>query len=347
MRSNSWLLPDGADRERMVELDAQLQPVRRLVFAVLGVSLVASGPWLGWWTLMPLAFAIVGFRVADAHMGGMRRPEYALFAAWAASELIMAVSVALSGGPLVPTTAWLAIPVMTLGARFSGRGIALGVGFAIALLVAVELGVNAGAVLANPPRLIAPAALILCVAMLQTVLMRSEIRLRGEVLIDSLTGMFNRRALARRVEEVEQQSQLTLQPVSVIVGDIDHFKQVNDLHGHAAGDALLTDVSYELRKTLRAFDLCYRTGGEEFLILVPGSDLEQAIELASDLRAVVAAVESNHHKVTMSFGVAASASGEPFDYETVYAQADTALYDAKRSGRDRVCPAASASSRAA
>ena len=338
----SWIFPDGADRERMLELDEHLQPVRRAAFAVLAVALVASGPWLGWWTLLPLLLAIVAFRLVDTWMGRMRRPEYALFAAWAVSELIMASSVAVSGGPIVPTTAWLAIPVLTLGARFSNRGIALGVGIAIALLLAVELGVDAQAVIANPPLLIAPIALIVCVAMFQIVLMRSEMRLRGEVVIDPLTGMLNRKALVRRVEELEQQSEVVRQPVSLIVGDIDHFKRINDSYGHAAGDALLTDISYRLRKTLRAFDLCYRTGGEEFLVLLPGAGLEQATGLAEELRLGVAAVESDGREVTMSFGVATSAAGLPFSYETVFARADSALYEAKRLGRDRVCPAATA-----
>ena len=232
--------------------------------------------------------------------------------------------------------------VLTLGARFSNRGIALGVGIAIALLLAVELGVDAQAVIANPPLLIAPIALIVCVAMFQIVLMRSEMRLRGEVVIDPLTGMLNRKALVRRVEELEQQSEVVRQPVSLIVGDIDHFKRINDSYGHAAGDSLLTDISYRLRKTLRAFDLCYRTGGEEFLVLLPGAGLEQATGLAEELRLGVAAVESGGRRVTMSFGVATSAAGLPFSYETVFARADSALYEAKRLGRDRVCPAATA-----
>jgi len=324
----------------MLELDQQLQPVRRAAFVVLAVALAASGPWLGWWTLLSLLLAVVVFRVADGQMGRMRRPEYGLFAAWAASELIMALSVALSGGPIVPTTAWLAIPLLTLGARFSNRGIALGVGFAITLLLAVEFEVNTGAVIANPPLVIAPVALIVCVAMFQTVLMRSEIRLRGEVVIDSLTGMFNRRPLVRRVDELQQQSQVTRQPVSMIAADIDQFKQFNDRYGHAAGDALLTDISYQLRKTLRAFDLCYRTGGEEFLVLLPGADREQAIRIAEQLRAGAAAIESGGRNVTMSFGVAASTAGQPFDYDIVFAQADQALHQAKSAGRNRVYPPA-------
>ncbi len=336
MRRNSWLFPDGADRERMLELDQQLQPVRRSAFAVLAVALIACGPWLGWWTLVPLALAVGGFRIADKQVPRMRRPEYALLAAWAFSELIMASSVALSGGPLVPTAAWLAIPVLTLGARFSNRGIAAGVAFAIILLIGVEFGDNAHAVVKNPPLLIAPAALIVCVAMFQTVLMRSEIRLRSEVVIDQLTGLFNRKALVRRVDELEQQSQITRQPVGVIAADIDHFKQFNDSYGHAAGDVLLADVSYQLRKTLRAFDLCYRTGGEEFLVLLPGAGLEQARELAEQLRSQVQQLRSGDRTATMSFGVASSAAGDCFNFEAVFAQADEALYEAKRLGRNRV-----------
>jgi hypothetical protein len=75
MHSGSWLFPHGADRERMLELDRHLRPVRRLAFVVLAITLVASGPWLGWWTLIPLGLAIIAFRLADTHTDRMQRPE--------------------------------------------------------------------------------------------------------------------------------------------------------------------------------------------------------------------------------------------------------------------------------
>jgi diguanylate cyclase (GGDEF)-like protein len=156
--------------------------------------------------------------------------------------------------------------------------------------------------------------------------------------IDPLTGMLNRQALAQRASEVEQQSRITAQPVAMIVGDIDHFKQVNDRHGHAAGDAVLKDVSYELRKSLRAFDLCYRVGGEEFLVLMPGADLDHATRLAEHLRTSIAAVPHGGHDVTMSFGAAASDPETGFDYSAVFANADANLYAAKRAGRNAVHP---------
>jgi diguanylate cyclase (GGDEF)-like protein len=124
----------------------------------------------------------------------------------------------------------------------------------------------------------------------------------------------------------------------VIVGDIDHFKQVNDAHGHAAGDGVLKDVAYVIRKHLRSFDLAYRLGGEEFVVLVPGADAGGAAELAERLRAVIDADRlGGGMAVTMSFGVSASRAGGVFDFAAVLAEADDALYAAKGAGRNRVC----------
>jgi diguanylate cyclase (GGDEF)-like protein len=104
------------------------------------------------------------------------------------------------------------------------------------------------------------------------------------------------------------------------------------------GDAVLKDVAYLLRKQLRAFDLAYRLGGEEFLILLPGSDLARAVDLAERLRQRVSEEPlGGGVAVTMSFGVSASGRGEPFEYQDVFAEADAALYRAKRGGRDQVC----------
>jgi diguanylate cyclase (GGDEF)-like protein len=334
----SWLFPDGVDRERMLEMDRHLQPVRRAAFAVLAVALLACGPWLGWWTIVPLTAAAVGFRIADTYVPHAKHPEYALFAAWAFSQLVIAVSVALTGGPATPTMAWLALPLITLGARFSERGIAVGVAFSLALMLAVAFGVDAGAVIDDPTLVIVPAALMISVAMFQTVLMRSDVKHRAAAVIDPLTGMLNRNALVQRADELAQQSTVTGQAVAIVIADIDRFKVVNDTHGHARGDAVLRDVAYELRKGLRAFDLFYRVGGEEFVVLLPGADVRSASALAEELRTAVAAAPVGGLRVTMSFGVAASPAGARFDYDAVFAMADSALYEAKRGGRNRVCP---------
>ena len=208
----------------------------------------------------------------------------------------------------------------------------------IVILLAVAFGVDADQVIANPVLVIAPVALLLCVAVLSTPLMRSDIQHRSDAVIDQLTGMLNRKALSTRVAELAQQSQLTGESIGIIVGDLDHFKTINDTRGHSVGDVVLKEVAYQMRKQLRAFDLAYRLGGEEFLILLPGSDLQQSALLAEQLREAVASNGvAGGLQITMSFGVGASQDGEPFDYLEVFRMADAALYRAKRSGRDRVC----------
>jgi diguanylate cyclase (GGDEF)-like protein len=337
MTGRTWLFPDGVDRERMLDMDQRLQPVRRRAFGVLAIALLAGGPWIGWWTVLPLALAAFVFKAADRYVHSSPRPEYAMFGAWAFSEVIIAISVALTGGPNVATMSWLAIPIVTLTARFSGRGVVLGVLFTLGLLLAVGFGVDAAAVIDNPTVITAPASLIVAVAMLSTALMHSDIEHRNEAVLDQLTGMLNRKALRTRVAELAQQSRLTRQPVAVVVGDLDAFKKINDKHGHAAGDAVLKDVAYLLRKELRAFDLVYRLGGEEFVIVLPGAGLDRAADLAEQLRRTVAAADVGPGlRVTMSFGVSGSRSEEVFDYDAIFAEADAALYGAKSAGRDRV-----------
>ena len=179
---------------------------------------------------------------------------------------------------------------------------------------------------------------ITAVAVLSTALMRSDVDHRTEAVIDGLTGMLNRRALDQRLHELTAQAQITGLPVAVIIGDIDHFKRVNDEHGHATGDAVLVEVAYRLRKSLRAFDLAYRVGGEEFLIVVPGADVPRAAELAEQLRAAVAAEPAAGLRITMSLGVAGSA-GLDLDRARLLHEADTALYEAKARGRDQVVAA--------
>lgn len=338
METHSWLIGNGSDRERMLDMDRRLAPVRLRTFGVLALALLASGHWVGWWTIAPLLGAAGLFWLADTRIEGTAGPEYWMFAAWAGSEAIIALSVALTGRSAVSMLAMLAIPVVTLSARFSSRGILIGVATVLGLMTAVAFGTNAHAVLENPPLLIAPLAVVVAVAMLSTALMHSDVEHRSKAVIDQLTGLLNRNALKVRTNELEQQSAITGEPVAVILGDFDDFKGINDSDGHAVGDAVLKDVAYLMRKRLRAFDLAYRLGGDEFLVLVPGSDLESAVTLADQLREAIASeTVGGGLRVTMSFGVGASRRSESFDYDVVFRSADAALYEAKRCGADRVC----------
>ena len=334
--TGSWLCRDDMDRERLLDMEERLKPVRRVAMGVLAAALIAGGPWLGWWTLVPLAFAFGLFLLADRKLAGAKRPEYLMFAAWAGSELTIAIAVGIAGGPQGATLAWLAIPVVTLSARFSLRGVIVGVGIALGLLVAVAFIEDAAHVIDEPLVVIAPAALILSVAILSTPLMHSDVEHRGEAVIDALTGMLNRKALANRASELSQQSEVTGQPVGLVIGDLDHFKGINDSLGHAVGDQVLKQIAYEMRRHLRAFDLAYRIGGDEFVFLLPGAEVRECRSLADQLRRAVEGTMGESVNVTISFGVSASVKGQKFDYETVFAAADGALYEAKQAGRNRV-----------
>ena len=338
LTGKSWLCRDEFDRERMLDMEERVRPVRQRALAILAVALVASGPWLGWWPALFLIPAALVFGVADRLMPSMVKPELLMFGAWIVSGLVIGGAVALCGGPDQPTLSWLAIPVITLSSRFPMRGVVAGVTVNCLILIAVAFGVDAHRVIDNPVYVIAPLALLLCVAVLSTPLMRSDIQHRSDAVIDQLTGMLNRKALSTRVVELAQQSEVTGEAVGIIVGDLDHFKAINDTRGHSVGDVVLKEVAYQLRKQLRAFDLAYRLGGEEFLVLLPGSDLVQSAALAEQLRDGVAQhAVAGGVAVTMSFGVGASKYGEVFDYSQVFKQADEALYRAKRNGRDQVC----------
>jgi diguanylate cyclase (GGDEF)-like protein len=344
-KSTTWLCREDFDRERMLDMDDRVRSVRRKTLAILAVAIAIGAPWLGWWPLLFLIPAALFFAAADALTSRVERPEYLMFAAWIGSEITIAGAISLEGRPGDTALCWLAIPVITLSSRFPMRGVQAGVAIAVLATLGVAFGVDAPAVASSPQILIAPIALILSAAVLSTALMQSDIQHRSDAVIDQLTGMLNRKALAVRVQELAQQSGVTGEPVGVIVADLDRFKRVNDTHGHAAGDAVLKDVAYALRKQLRAFDLAYRLGGEEFLILVPGSDLEQTAELAERLRERVAdSPVGEGIQVTMSLGVGASEHGERFNYAGVFSVADAALYSAKHHGRNRVCVAAGAGS---
>src|ERR1041385_8353869 len=336
--SRSWLCRDEFDRERMLDMEQRVHPVRQRTLTILAVALVASSPWLGWWPALFLIPAGLSFALADHFMPRVAKPEHLMFGAWIASGLVIGGAVALSGGSRQPTLSWLAIPVITLSSRFPMRGVVAGVLINCLILVAVAFGVDPQRTLHDPVLVIAPLALLLSVAVLSTPLMRSDIQHRSDAVIDQLTGMLNRNALNTRVVELAEQSALTGESVGIIVGDLDHFKEINDTRGHSVGDVVLREVAYRMRKRLRAFDLAYRLGGEEFLILLPGSNLAQSAELAEQLRASVARDSvAGGMSVTMSFGVGASRNGEVFDYGEVFKMADEALYRAKGNGRDQVC----------
>ena len=184
--------------------------------------------------------------------------------------MLIGIGIALSGGPHSPTIAMLLLPIVTLPARFSPRGVYAGLGVTVAVLLLSTVAVDPAGFADDPTYVLIGLASCGGLAAFAETLMRAEMEQRSDAVLDPLTGLLNRKALGARFEEIAQQAALTGAPVCLIAGDLDHFKHVNDEHGHARGDAVLKDTAYLLRKSLRSFELVYRLGGEEFLIVLPG-----------------------------------------------------------------------------
>ncbi len=164
--------------------------------------------------------------------------------------------------------------------------------------------------------------------------------LQRQTRTDSLTGLANRRSFQERAESEFARSRRHAAPLSLVAIDIDHFKRVNDDHGHAVGDRVLQDFASCSQHALREEDLCARTGGEEFCILLPDTDAAAACAIAERIREMTSSChpcpEHPSLVITASFGIACV---EPTDthFGTLFSRADRALYAAKQNGRNRTC----------
>lgn len=167
-----------------------------------------------------------------------------------------------------------------------------------------------------------------------------ETKIRQVGLLDSLTNIPNRRAIGDYLAQILSQRAYT-EPISIIILDVDFFKVVNDTFGHATGDLVLRRIGEYLKVTLRGTDQVGRYGGEEFLIVLPNTPLERALEIAERCRVQIESSEFKGFEqqsihVTASFGVHCT-SNEDEDASSMIHRADMQLYRAKQSGRNRVC----------
>lgn len=191
--------------------------------------------------------------------------------------------------------------------------------------------------------------LVLCLGITAIVLLatswtinRYQSKLELLATTDKLTGLANRQAFDTLMQQALNETRRTGAPLCVLLIDIDHFKAVNDLHGHITGDRVLRHVASVIRNSLRASDIVSRWGGEEFLVLLKNVSADRAGILAEKLRDAVAQYKLNlgkqHLSVTVSLGTAMYRNGDTADQ--LISRADTALYEAKDQGRNRVRAAA-------
>jgi two-component system cell cycle response regulator len=187
---------------------------------------------------------------------------------------------------------------------------------------------------------------------LQDALLRARDALQYEAAHDPLTCIWNRGAILGFLKNEVDRGQRTHDSLGVIMADIDHFKKINDTHGHLVGDAVLREVTKRLTAAVRSYDSVGRYGGEEFLIVVPGCDALSLIVAAERLRRCVADqpvdTSAGPISVTLSAGLAAAQASGPelMDCEAMLQAADNALYEAKAQGRNRVASSSPATAAA-
>jgi two-component system, cell cycle response regulator len=172
--------------------------------------------------------------------------------------------------------------------------------------------------------------------------LRDNVQMSIEMAItDALTGLHNRRYMESHLSTLVEQAASRGKPLTVLVLDIDYFKSVNDTHGHDAGDEVLREFSQRLKKSIRGIDLACRYGGEEFVVVMPETDMAVATMVAERLRRRIASEPfpisqgANAVEVTISIGLAARHSASD-NAANILKRADQALYRAKRDGRNRV-----------
>jgi diguanylate cyclase (GGDEF)-like protein len=183
---------------------------------------------------------------------------------------------------------------------------------------------------------------VVCWLMLQTIRdIKRVATLEEENITDSLLGIYNRRYLEQRLKEETARSQRYKTPLSLLMLDIDHFKQVNDQYGHASGDLVLSNIGQILQAQIRKIDLAARYGGEEIVILLPNTNETEALIMAERIRQAIeqtpfkqVKIPDMHFFCTVSLGISSFNSVD--SSSKLLHKADVALYKAKKAGRNRV-----------
>lgn len=327
---------DDAERGRLLDLSRRLRPLERRGSVLFLVAAAIGAPRFGALAALPAIPGLVMFWILQTRLDRFRRPELALLACLVVLEVGVGVSLGIAHGPRIYLLPMLMMPVLLASVVFPTRIAVLVVIFGAQVMLAAAFGFDFAAVQQMPFALLYPLAVMIASSGVAMVVAGLDVSTRGVAIVDPLTELPNRMALRARVAELEHQSGVSRRPIALIVGDPDRFKVINDVRGHATGDAVLRELAVRMRAKLPPGAAVYRLGGEEFVVLISDADVARGAEVAERMRAAVGDRAIEGLGVAISFGVAATEAGEAFEFSQLFGQADRALYEAKRAGGNRV-----------
>jgi diguanylate cyclase (GGDEF)-like protein len=331
-------VPTDADLQRFYEVLPGLNRGRHRVGLCLLPPAIALSPWLGPPNvIMVIGLAIVGF-VTNRYVVGRTSTVAEGIVIAAAFQSMLSIGVAITGGLLSPYLSWLVVPVTMLSARYRHTVVIAATVVALLLgAVCCALANIAGTARNHPPLVlgVTTIALLCALGTITLNLQSAEMESRRAASSDPLTGLLNRKTLTTSFVWMARDVAATDSWLSMLVLDLDHFKAINDTHGHATGDEVLRQAARSVTSSVRPQDRIFRVGGEEFLVLLPHAGAELGTAVAERIRKGLAAARLAGLDVTVSIGVAA-ARARAADERTMLEAADAALYAAKAAGRNRV-----------
>jgi len=304
-----------------------------LLFLLAGLI---GAPTFGWVALLPWLVGIAVFFVVQGQLVRFRRPELALLFCFALVEFAIGVGISVATGPRIYLLPVLMMPVLLASAVFPVRVVVLVVAYSALIMLTVAFGFDSGAVRSTPFVVAFPFEVMVAGAGIAMVVARLDLATRRMAVLDPLTGIPNRLALLGRVAELEHQSRVNGRPVALVIGDPDHFKAINDRLGHDTGDVVLRELASRMQAELGPAGELYRLGGEEFIVLIGDADADAGAAVAERLRRDASSRPIEGLTVQVTFGVAASTSGEVFSFASLFGLADSALYAAKAAGGNRI-----------
>jgi diguanylate cyclase (GGDEF)-like protein len=295
--SESWLCPTDLDRNRVVDANDRVRMIRKVGSGAIGVALIVSAPWLGWWTLILFALSALNFINVDLRLRKSQHPERVSVCAILITMALIAAGVILSGGPRSPALPWLVLPAGMVAARFRPQVVIAGFALTVVVILIATLGVDPQATIHNPVSVIATLALLVAVVSIVRAIEAAELHNRDEATLDPLTGLANRRQLSEDLAAVWSDA-TPERPVRLLMFDLDGFKAYNDTFGHPGGDLLLSRLSQAFKAAISTYGRAYRLGGDEFCALLWGDCGEQMVK--SCLSAL--SEEGEGFSITSSYG---------------------------------------------